>query len=92
MSTSTEIDRVIKGFYCMFDPTVFPEIPLFHVLNARITFGNIFASDESAPNVQCIGDGTEAGPLCCVVDDTCFDAPPSYLLMGEWGTFHILKH
>ena len=59
------------------------EIPLFHVLNARITFGNIFAVDSPAPGVSCLRGETEDAPYYCVVDDTCFDPPPSYTMSGR---------
>ena len=68
-------------------PQIFPlffffsEIPIFHVLNARITFGNIFASDSPAEKVSCIKD-SEGGPLCCVVDETIFEAPNTYSILG----------
>lgn len=38
-------------------PSGFPvkiEIPLFHVLNACVTFGNVFALDQQVPNVSII--------------------------------------
>ena len=58
------------------------EIPLFHVLNARITFGNIFGSEAAAPNVSCIRDA-EGSPLCSVVDDSVFEAPSTYSVLGK---------
>ena len=59
------------------------EIPLFHVLNARITFGNIFGSEAAAPNVTCIKDA-EGAPLCSVVDDSVFNPPPTYSVLGMY--------
>lgn len=56
------------------------EIPLFHVLNARITFGNIFALDSPVEGVTTIDDGNK---LTCVIDDTCFQPPPSYTFLGN---------
>lgn len=29
-----------------------PEIPIFHILNARITFGNLNGCDEPVPSVR----------------------------------------
>ncbi len=68
------------------------EIPIFHVLNARITFGNIFASDSPAEKVSCIKD-SEGGPLCCVVDETIFEAPNTYSTLGMIGmiSYNILS-
>ncbi|XP_063891917.1 ankyrin repeat domain-containing protein 13D [Helicoverpa armigera] len=62
----------LKDFVQMQLPAGFPvkiEIPLFHVLNARITFGNIFATECPVPYIECIQEGDR---LSCVVDDQCF--------------------
>ncbi|CAB3261098.1 unnamed protein product [Arctia plantaginis] len=62
----------LKDFIQMQLPSGFPvkiEIPLFHVLNARITFGNIFATETPVPYISCIQEGDR---LSCVVDDQCF--------------------
>jgi septin 4 len=55
------------------------EIPLFHVLNARITFGNIFSLDEAVTGVTPIRD---ENTCACVVDDSCFEPPPNYHKIG----------
>lgn len=59
---------------------IFIEIPLFHVLNARITFGNIFGLDEAVPGVTPIQDEKV---VACVLDDSCFDTPAGYVRLGE---------
>ncbi|KAI5639135.1 hypothetical protein NE865_08335 [Phthorimaea operculella] len=62
----------LKDFIQMQLPAGFPvkiEIPLFHVLNARITFGNIFATETPVPHVECIPEGDR---LACIIDDACF--------------------
>lgn len=44
----------LKDFITMQLPAGFPvkiEIPLFHVLNACVTFGNVFGLDSPVPNV-----------------------------------------
>ncbi|XP_045447833.1 ankyrin repeat domain-containing protein 13D [Melitaea cinxia] len=67
----------LKDFIQMQLPAGFPvkiEIPLFHVLNARITFGNIFATETAVPHVQSV----QAGALACVLDDACFAVPRAY--------------
>jgi hypothetical protein len=51
------------------------EIPLFHVLNARITFGNIFAMDAAVAHVEYIQEGSR---LACVIDDACFGIGRAY--------------
>ena len=59
------------------------EIPLFHVLNARITFGNIFGVDSPAPGVETVAAQGEEQLDCCVVQESCFDAPSSYSVVGK---------
>ncbi|XP_026735210.1 ankyrin repeat domain-containing protein 13D [Trichoplusia ni] len=68
----------LKDFVQMQLPAGFPvkiEIPLFHVLNARITFGNIFATESPVPHIECIQEGER---LSCVVDDQCFAVGRAY--------------
>ncbi|XP_028158041.1 ankyrin repeat domain-containing protein 13D [Ostrinia furnacalis] len=68
----------LKDFIQMQLPSGFPvkiEIPLFHVLNARITFGNIFATESPVTHVECIREGDR---LACVLDDACFAAGTAY--------------
>ncbi|XP_028032709.1 ankyrin repeat domain-containing protein 13D isoform X1 [Bombyx mandarina] len=68
----------LKDFIQMQLPAGFPvkiEIPLFHVLNARITFGNIFGTESGAAHVQCIAEGRRAA---CVLDDACFELGRGY--------------
>lgn len=96
----------LKDFITMQLPSGFPvkiEIPLFHVLNACVTFGNVFALDSPVPNVSHIteepidGSGTadtatasatnnittaSGERLSCIIDDCCFDIPPSYANKG----------
>lgn len=60
-------------------PSGFPvkvEIPLFHVLNALITFGNVFALESPVPFVSNIKE--EDDRLTCVIDDSSFDVPANY--------------
>ena len=61
------------------------EIPLFHVLNARITFGNINTCEQEVPGVTKIENGPKPQ---CSVDDSCFDPPASYGRLGKtlWCT------
>lgn len=73
----------LKDFIQMQLPSGFPvkiEIPLFHVLNARITFGNIFARETAVPHVECIQEGDR---LACILDDQCFDVGRSYRDAGH---------
>ncbi|KAG8233087.1 hypothetical protein J437_LFUL013087 [Ladona fulva] len=82
MAISSTHFAKLKDFIQMQLPSGFPvkiEIPIFHVLNARITFGNIFGMDEEIPGVLRVN---EEDRITCVVDDCCFVAPPSYSKMG----------
>ncbi|XP_049817825.1 ankyrin repeat domain-containing protein 13D isoform X2 [Aethina tumida] len=78
MAISSSHFAKLKDFIQMQLPSGFPvkiEIPLFHVLNARITFGNIFAIDSEVPNVTRIQDEDR---LICVLDESIFQCPPNY--------------
>lgn len=55
---------------------MFLEIPLFHVLNAVVTFGNVFAIENPVPHVSHIRESDER--VTCVIDDACFEAPSGY--------------
>lgn len=82
MAISNSHFAKLKHFIEMQLPAGFPvkiEIPLFHVLNARITFGNIFGLDSSVEGVTTVEDGNK---LSCIVDDACFQPPPSYSFLG----------
>lgn len=56
------------------------EIPLFHVLNARITFGNIFAMDSPVPYV---GKVQEEDRVTCILDEAIFQIPAGYTQIGN---------
>ncbi|XP_026461286.1 ankyrin repeat domain-containing protein 13D-like [Ctenocephalides felis] len=75
----------LKDFITMHLPAGFPvkiEIPLFHVINARITFGNIFALETPVNNISQI---KEESQITCIVGDECFVAPPHYVKIGPGG-------
>ncbi|KAF6204383.1 hypothetical protein GE061_002724 [Apolygus lucorum] len=82
MAISSSHFAKLKNFIQMQLPSGFPvkiEIPLFHVLNARITFGNIFGSEEPVGGIQKFEDN---GKTFCNVDVSCFDPPSSYVVLG----------
>ncbi|KAL3272380.1 hypothetical protein HHI36_013857 [Cryptolaemus montrouzieri] len=82
MAISSSHFAKLKDFIQMQLPTGFPvkiEIPLFHVLNARITFGNIFAINNPVPLVTRIEDGPE---MACVLDETIFEYPSDYVQLA----------
>lgn len=69
----------LKDFITMQLPSGFPvkiEIPLFHVLNALITFGNVFGLDSPVENVTNIKEDEDR--LTCVIDEGCFEVPKNY--------------
>ncbi|CAH2015963.1 unnamed protein product [Acanthoscelides obtectus] len=83
MAISSSHFAKLKDFIQMQLPSGFPvkiEIPLFHVLNARITFGNIFAMDAEVPHVTKI---QEDDRLTCVLDESLFRCPASYTQIGN---------
>lgn len=70
----------LKDFITMQLPSGFPvkiEIPLFHVMNACVTFGNVFGLDTPVKNVQHIRE-EDSQRLSCVIDDSCFEIPSNY--------------
>ncbi|XP_064535923.1 ankyrin repeat domain-containing protein 13D [Drosophila montana] len=72
----------LKDFITMQLPSGFPvkvEIPLFHVLNACITFGNVFAMTTPVEHVTTL---QEQDRTTCLVDDRCFDIPSHYANRG----------
>ncbi|EFN61909.1 Ankyrin repeat domain-containing protein 13B [Camponotus floridanus] len=82
MAISSSHFAKLKDFIQMQLPAGFPvkiEIPLFHILNARITFGNIFGLDQEVPHV---GHLQETNRITCLVDDICFEAPNGYTKLG----------
>ncbi|XP_039292437.1 ankyrin repeat domain-containing protein 13D isoform X2 [Nilaparvata lugens] len=86
MAISSSHFAKLRNFIQMQLPAGFPvkiEIPLFHVLNARITFGNIFGMEEKVEGVRQVSSGGEGEVrTTCVVDDSCFQPPASYTIMG----------
>ncbi|XP_017882466.1 ankyrin repeat domain-containing protein 13D isoform X3 [Ceratina calcarata] len=82
MAISSSHFAKLKDFIQMQLPAGFPvkiEIPLFHILNARITFGNIFGMDQQIPHV---GHLEETNRITCLVDDVCFEAPVGYVKLA----------
>ncbi|XP_042903264.1 ankyrin repeat domain-containing protein 13D [Parasteatoda tepidariorum] len=83
MAISSTHFAKLRDFITLQLPAGFPikiEIPLFHVLNARITFGNIFSLEEPVVGVTPI---QEEKPVACVLDDSCFDTPSGYVRLGS---------
>lgn len=49
---------------------------MFHLVNACITFHNIFGTEEQVRGVQSLVE--ESGRLACVLDEQLFEPPPTY--------------
>ncbi|XP_030764076.1 ankyrin repeat domain-containing protein 13D isoform X1 [Sitophilus oryzae] len=83
MAISSSHFAKLKDFIQLQLPSGFPvkiEIPLFHVINARITFGNIFAIDNPVPKVSTLQEETR---LTCVLDESLFQCPTNYIQIGN---------
>uniref|UniRef100_A0A674BW90 Ankyrin repeat domain 13D n=1 Tax=Salmo trutta TaxID=8032 RepID=A0A674BW90_SALTR len=78
----------LRDFITLSLPPGFPvkiEIPLFHVLNARVTFSNLCGCDEpvSSVTVHTPEEAPEAPPpFHCEVDPSVFQPPPDYTTLG----------
>jgi len=73
----------LKDFIHMQLPSGFPvkiEIPLFHVINARITFSNIQALDIPVQGVTSVRE--DSGRSSVAIDDAVFATPRSYEVLG----------
>jgi len=73
----------LKHFIHMQLPSGFPvkiEIPLFHVINAQITFSNIQALDNPVEGVTSFKE--ESGRSSAAIDDSVFEVPRSYDVLG----------
>ncbi|XP_069817446.1 ankyrin repeat domain-containing protein 13A isoform X3 [Dendropsophus ebraccatus] len=85
----------LRDFITLQFPPGFPvkiEIPLFHVLNARITFGNVnicTTAEESSPSTpRGTPDEATAVPKF-EVDQSVFEIPPSYHIQENGRSLHI---
>nr|XP_043897004.1 ankyrin repeat domain-containing protein 13D isoform X2 [Solea senegalensis] len=81
----------LRDFITLRLPPGFPvkiEIPLFHVLNARVTFSNLCGCDEPVSSVtvhnpESSGEaGQSPSPFHCEVDPSVFEPPPDYTTLG----------
>jgi len=82
MSTGNAHFSKLKDFITLQLPAGFPvniEIPLYHMINARITFSNINCATTPMDGVLCL-EGPAENRECttCVVDAHIFTPPPDY--------------
>jgi len=94
MSTSNSHFAKLKEFITLQLPAGFPvniEIPLYHMVNARITFSNINSASSPVEGVLCLTDGPVEGTRAnttCVVDSSIFIPPPYATRLGNSTTTH----
>lgn len=93
--TSTHFAR-LRDFIKLEFPPGFPvkiEIPLFHVLNARITFGNVNGCSTAEETVSQNVEGTQADSATPVtdfeVDQSVFEIPESYHIQDNGRDVHL---
>lgn len=55
------------------------EIPLYHVLTAKVTFGNIHGNDKAVDGVSTIQENSN---VFCAVDENIFAIPSGYRRLG----------
>uniref|UniRef100_A0A8C8VIH9 Ankyrin repeat domain 13D n=1 Tax=Pelusios castaneus TaxID=367368 RepID=A0A8C8VIH9_9SAUR len=76
----------LRDFITLRLPPGFPvkiEIPLFHVLNARITFSNLCGCDEPLSSVPHSPHAPLlVFPFPCEVDPSVFEVPQGYAMLG----------
>ncbi|TFJ99480.1 HAUS augmin-like complex subunit 5 [Platysternon megacephalum] len=102
MAISNALFAKLRDFITLRLPPGFPvkiEIPIFHVLNARITFGNLNGCDEPVSSVRRSSSSEAPSPSsdsssvssssslascrACEMDPSLFEAPPGYSVLGS---------
>jgi ankyrin repeat domain-containing protein 13 len=76
--------KKLKEFITLQLPSGFPikiEIPLYRVITAKVTFGNIHAINTPVDKVTCITDSL--GTPACLVDELVFTIPNGYRSIGH---------
>ncbi|NXA49716.1 AN13A protein, partial [Nothocercus julius] len=91
--TSAHFAR-LKDFITLEFPPGFPvkiEIPLFHVLNARITFENVNGCRTADKPASQIGGGaqSESSGATFEVDQSVFEIPKSYHVQDDGRNVHV---
>ncbi|XP_047613124.1 ankyrin repeat domain-containing protein 13B isoform X3 [Phacochoerus africanus] len=101
MAVSNALFAKLRDFITLRLPPGFPvkiEIPIFHILNARITFGNLNGCDEPVPLVrgspssETPSPGSDSSSVSssssttscrgCEISPTLFEAPRGYSVLG----------
>ncbi|CAO2644301.1 Ankyrin repeat domain-containing protein 13B [Lemmus lemmus] len=101
MAVSNALFAKLRDFITLRLPPGFPvkiEIPVFHILNARITFGNLNGCDEPVPSVrgspssETPSPGSDSSSVSssssttscrgCEISPALFEAPRGYSVLG----------
>ncbi|XP_031208108.1 ankyrin repeat domain-containing protein 13B isoform X2 [Mastomys coucha] len=101
MAVSNALFAKLRDFITLRLPPGFPvkiEIPIFHILNARITFGNLNGCDEPVPSVrgspssETPSPGSDSSSVsssssttscrACEISPALFEAPRGYSVLG----------
>lgn len=103
MAISNALFAKLRDFITLRLPPGFPvkiEIPIFHILNARITFGNLNGCDEPVSSLRQSPSSEAPSPSSdscsvsstssitsgrgCEMDQSLFEAPRGYSLVGSY--------
>ncbi|KAK2500894.1 hypothetical protein MC885_006350 [Smutsia gigantea] len=101
MAVSNALFAKLRDFITLRLPPGFPvkiEIPIFHILNARITFGNLNGCDDPVPSVrgspssETPSPGSDSSSVSssssatsyrgCEISPALFEAPRGYSVLG----------
>ncbi|UJR28803.1 hypothetical protein I4U23_010028 [Adineta vaga] len=88
MAISNSHFKKLRDFVTLQLPNGFPvkiQIPLYHVLTAKVTFGNIHGIDRSVEGVSTIKENSNS---FCAVDENIFAVPSGYRRQGEGEGYH----
>ncbi|XP_044139580.1 ankyrin repeat domain-containing protein 13B isoform X1 [Bufo gargarizans] len=103
MAISNTLFAKLRDFITLRLPPGFPvkiEIPIFHILNARITFGNLNGCDEPVSSLRQSPSSEAPSPSSdscsvsstssinsgrgCEMDQSLFEAPRGYSMVGSY--------
>ncbi|XP_075710437.1 ankyrin repeat domain-containing protein 13B isoform X6 [Rhinoderma darwinii] len=103
MAISNALFAKLRDFITLRLPPGFPvkiEIPIFHILNARITFGNLNGCDEPVSSLRQSPSSEAPSPSSdscsvsstssitsgrgCEMDQSLFEAPQGYSMVGSY--------
>ncbi|CAF4407325.1 unnamed protein product [Rotaria socialis] len=92
MAISNSHFKKLRDFVTLQIPNGFPvkiQIPLYHVLTAKVTFGNIHGIDKTVDGVSTIKEDSIS---FCAVDENIFAVPAGYRRQGEGEGYHPMMY